>query len=115
MCGKVFSVYHLHSVNHTIRDNLKMGKTIIAILAAAVITPAAFSASADTLMGAEIELNAWSQDTSYKGSEAGSEVNWTFEAAFESLEIDEEFQDGQKQVTNVDNFKTGISIKRFFQ
>ncbi len=42
-------------------------------------------------------------------------TEFTFEAAFESLEIDEEFQDGQKQVTNVDNFKTGISIKRFFQ
>lgn len=60
-----------------------MEKTIIAILATAVTTAAAFSASADTLMGAEIELNAWSQDASYKGSEAGSEVNWTFEAAFE--------------------------------
>ena len=60
-----------------------MKKVQIALLAS--LTAASVSVSADTLMGAEIELNAWSQDSTYKGADAGSNVDWTFEAAFEHL------------------------------
>ena len=42
-------------------------------------------------------------------------TEFTFEAAFESLKITEEFEEGTTQVTNVNNFKTGIAVKRFFQ
>ena len=42
-------------------------------------------------------------------------AEFVFEAAFESLKISEEFEEGTNQVTNVNNFKTGIAVKRFFQ
>lgn len=42
-------------------------------------------------------------------------TEFAFETAFESLEIDEKFENGDKQRTNVNNFKIGISVKRFFE
>ncbi len=42
-------------------------------------------------------------------------MEFSFEAAFESIEINEEFEEGTKQVTTASNIKTGIAIKRFFQ
>lgn len=42
-------------------------------------------------------------------------TDFTIESAFESLETVEELQDGTKQVTNVNNFKIGIGIKRYFK
>lgn len=41
-------------------------------------------------------------------------TEFTLETAFESLKVSEEFQGGDSQVTSIDNFKTGIAIKRFF-
>lgn len=42
-------------------------------------------------------------------------TDFTIESAFESLETVEELQDGTNQVTNVNNFKVGIGIKRYFK
>jgi hypothetical protein len=42
-------------------------------------------------------------------------TDFTFEVAFESLKVDEEFQGGTSQVTSINNLKTGIAIKRFFK
>lgn len=41
-------------------------------------------------------------------------TEFSFETAFESLEVTEKFETGDKQVTNVNNFKIGIAVKRFF-
>jgi hypothetical protein len=41
-------------------------------------------------------------------------TEFSFETAFESLQVSEKFETGEKQVTNVNNFKLGIAIKRFF-
>jgi len=42
------------------------------------------------------------------------QTEFSFEVAFESIETNEEFEGGDRQIANVDNFKTGISVKRFF-
>jgi hypothetical protein len=42
-------------------------------------------------------------------------TEFSFEAAFESIEINEEFEEGTNQTTTASNIKTGIAIKRFFQ
>jgi hypothetical protein len=42
-------------------------------------------------------------------------TDFTFEVAFESLKVSEEFEGGSSQVTSINNFKTGVAIKRFFQ
>ena len=41
-------------------------------------------------------------------------TEFTFETAFESLEINEKFETGDEQITNINNFKIGVSVKRFF-
>lgn len=41
-------------------------------------------------------------------------TEFSFETAFESLEVNEEFETGEEQITNISNFKIGISVKRFF-
>lgn len=42
------------------------------------------------------------------------QTEFSFETAFESLEIKEKFENGDEQRTNVNNFKFGIAVKRYF-
>lgn len=42
-------------------------------------------------------------------------LDFTIESAFESLETSEKLQDGTDQVTNVNNFKIGVGVKRYFE
>lgn len=43
------------------------------------------------------------------------QTDFAIESAFESLETDENIADGTNQVTNVNNFKVGISMKRYLK
>ena len=42
-------------------------------------------------------------------------TDFSIESAFESLEVSETLQDKSEQVTNVNNFKIGISIRRYLK
>lgn len=42
-------------------------------------------------------------------------TDFTIESAFEALETVEQLQDGTDQATNVNNFKIGVGVKRYFE
>ncbi|MEX0799143.1 MAG: hypothetical protein WEB87_03125 [Bacteriovoracaceae bacterium] len=42
------------------------------------------------------------------------QMDFVMESAFESARIEEEFEDGSTQASNVTNFKYGVAIKRYF-
>lgn len=56
-----------------------MKKSILPLLLAVC----ASSANADTLLGGDVEINAWQQDYTYDGKDDGDETGYTFEASFE--------------------------------
>jgi outer membrane protein len=56
-----------------------MKKTLLAVALAAT----AFSTQADMLVGADVEVNAWSQDYKYGQQDDGSAVKQTFAASIE--------------------------------
>ena len=56
-----------------------MKKSVLSLLLAAT----AFSANADMLLGADVEVNAWQQDYTYNDDDSGDETTYTFEASLE--------------------------------
>ncbi|WED24518.1 TIGR04219 family outer membrane beta-barrel protein [Vibrio sp. JC009] len=56
-----------------------MKRSMLSLLVAA----SAFSVQADTLMGGDVEVNAWQQDYTYAGNDDGDSTTYTFEASFE--------------------------------
>lgn len=56
-----------------------MKKSLLAVALAAT----AFTTQADMLVGADVEVNAWSQDYKYSQQDDGSEVKQTFAASIE--------------------------------
>lgn len=53
------------------------------ILLASLITSASFSASADMLIGGDVELNLWQQNQRFNGNDSGDNTSYTFEASVE--------------------------------
>jgi len=53
------------------------------ILLATLITSASFSASADMLIGGDVELNLWQQSQRFDGNDGGDDTSYTFEASVE--------------------------------
>ena len=53
------------------------------ILLATLITSASFSASADMLIGGDVEINRWQQEHTFDGNDSGDGSELTFEASIE--------------------------------
>ncbi|MCW8328714.1 TIGR04219 family outer membrane beta-barrel protein [Photobacterium sp. SDRW27] len=77
-----------------------MKKTVLA----ALLTTAPFMASADVVLGGDVEVNMWQQTHNFAGSEVdGDDTSYTFEASLEHiLPLIPNFKLGQSSVDNDD-------------
>ncbi|WP_299012895.1 TIGR04219 family outer membrane beta-barrel protein [uncultured Photobacterium sp.] len=69
---------------------------------AALLTTAPFMASADVMLGGDVEVNMWQQSHSFAGSEVnGDDTSFTFEASLEHfVPLIPNFKIGQSSVDN---------------
>ncbi|MGF1759344.1 TIGR04219 family outer membrane beta-barrel protein [Photobacterium sagamiensis] len=77
-----------------------MKKTMLA----AMLSAAPFMASADVMLGADVEVNMWQQTHNFAGSEVdGDDYSYTFEASLEHfIPLIPNFKIGQSEVDNDD-------------